>query len=140
VAAGAWAGFLSGLNDIVGIFGVVGTIALTAVILIFALSLGYMVLAFGERGVEMLLPFAREALHALRRELTKEDPAIRLELRFTSFFGTVFLFSLVVVLLHAMIPWIREDAEKIFIDAFVASGVITGVLCCVSVGISMHLK
>jgi hypothetical protein len=90
--------------------------------------------------MEMFLPFLKEAFQALRREFTKEHPAIRLEIRLTCLTGTVVLFSLGATLVHALIPWVREAAEKMFFEAFITSGILTVTLFCISVGFSLRLK
>ena len=136
----SWNAFISALRDLAGVLGIIGTITLIALVLGTLLLLGYMILRFGERGIEMFLPFLREAFQALRREPTKTHPAIRLELRLHCLFGTIFVFCLAASLLHALIPWVRGSTEQLFLDAFITSGIVCVALACVSVALSLRLK
>lgn len=131
---------ISTLKDLVEILGPVGTITLVAMLLGALLLFTYMLLRFGENGAHMLLPFLREVFQALREEPAKKHPAIRLELLLHCLFGSICAFSLVASLLHALIPWVNHDTERLLLDSYITSGAVSIALTCVSVGLSLRLK
>jgi hypothetical protein len=136
VQATTWSDFVARLHDLRGVLGVSGAIVFIAVILLLLLAAAlvalYLVLRFGESGIEMFLPFIRESLKALGREATKEHPAIRLERRLHYFFGLIIMVSLAGSLLHSLIPWVNPDTERMLMDAFVTSLVVCVALVPVS--------
>jgi hypothetical protein len=137
---GVWSVVTSTLNDLAVILGPIGTVLLVAVVLGTLLTFLYMVLHFGDQAAHMFLPFLHEAVTALRSESTKTHPAIRLEMRFQMFLGAIVIFCLLASLSHALIPWVRERSEQVFLDALITSAVLFVVLGCVSLNLSLRLK
>ena len=88
----------------------------------------------------MLLPFLSESLKALRSELTKTHPSIRLEMRFQYFLGTIIVFCLLAILLHALTPWVRDKPEQVFLGTLITSGILFFCLLCVSMTLSLRIK
>jgi hypothetical protein len=136
--------FLHGLKSVLdvsaSVLGVAGTLVLAALVLGSFLFLVYMILRFGESGIDMFLPFIREMFGALRREIGKTDnTAIRIELGLECLFGTILVLCLLASLLHALMPWVRASTEELFLDAFITSGVVCVALACVSVTVSIRL-
>ena len=139
-----WTAFLGGvvsaLNAVASVLGVTGTLVLIAVVLLAFLFFVFMILRFGERAIEMLLPFVREIFRTLRSKATKAHPAIRVELVLHCLFGMIFVLCLLASLLHALVPFVRDSTEHLFLYAFVTSGVISTVLAGVSVTLAVRLK
>src|ERR1700730_3102764 len=127
-----WNGFIAGLNDLAAVLGTLGTITLVAVVFGSVLFILYLILLFGDRAVQMFLPFLSEAVKILRSESTKTHPAIRLEMRFQQFLGVIVIFTLLANLLHALIPFVRERSEQVLQGALITSGILFVVLGCVS--------
>ncbi len=120
--------------------GVMGTLVLIALVLGAVLFLVYMILRFGESGIEMLLPLVRGLFQTLSSEITKAHPAIRVELTLHVLFGTILVLSLFANLLHALVPWVRGSPEHLFLGAFITSTIVCIVLAGVSVTIAVRLK
>jgi phosphotransferase system glucose/maltose/N-acetylglucosamine-specific IIC component len=142
--ATAWGDFIARLHDLAGVFGAAGVIVFAALALLLILGavlvLLYIVLQFGESGIELFIPLLREALKVLAREATKDHPAIRMERRFHYFFALIAIFSLAVSVLHSLIPWANHETEKMLIGAFITSVVVWVALIPVSLGLCMRLE
>jgi hypothetical protein len=139
-----WRDLIARLRDLAGVFGPTGIIVFLAISLLLILGAGlvllYMVLQFGESGIELFVPLLREALTALARERTKDHPAIQMERRFHYFFALLAILSLATSLLHSLIPWVNHETEKMLIEGFITSVVVWVVLIPVSLGLCMRLK
>lgn len=134
-------GFVSVLNNLAAVLGTIGTVTLVAVVLAFVLLSLDMILKFGHRAaVEMFLPFLREAFKTLRSESTKTHPAIRLEMRFEYFFGTITAFCLLVNALHALIPWVNEKSEQVILGSLITSAILFVLMAAVSLTLALRLK
>lgn len=128
------------LNAIASVLGVAGTLAFVMIVLFALLGLLYMVLLFGERAAEMLLPFIREIFRTLGSELKKsQHPAIRIELILQSLFGLICVLCLLALIVHALIPFVREGSERAFLFGFVTSLIVSIALARVSVKVSLSL-
>jgi hypothetical protein len=137
---GVWNVVTSILNDLAAILGPIGTVLLVTVVLGAMLTFLYMVLHFGDQAAHMFLPFLHEAFKALRSESTKTHPAIRLEMRFQQFLGAIVILCLLAILLHALVPWVRERSEQTLLDALLTSAILFVCLGCVSLNLSLRLK
>jgi hypothetical protein len=138
--AAIWNACISGLNELASVLGVPGTIMLVAIVLGFVLYFVYMILLFGDRAVQMFLPFLSEAFKALRSESTKTHPAIRLEMRFQQFLGAIVVLCLLGVLLHALVPWVPEKPENVILGSLLTSGVLFVCLGSISLRLTLRLN
>jgi hypothetical protein len=136
---GSWQVFVAGLRDLTNLLGTSGVILLATIVAGSGLLLLYMVLRFGEKGAEMFLPFLHECFSALRRESSKDHPAIRLELRLQMLFGAIMVLCLLASLLHALSPWVREGSEQLIFGGFASSLLVSIGLIIVSVKVSTRL-
>ena len=135
-----WKFIVSGLDDLASILGVVGTVTLIGIVVAALLALLYMVLEFGDRAIHMFLPFFGEAFKALRSESAKNHLAIKLEMRLQVFLGAIIVFCLLAHLLHALVPWVREGTEQVFLAALITSAFLFVAMACVSITLSLRLK
>jgi len=139
-----WQGFTAGLQQLVGILGRPAVVIMCVVVVVIVggslAFLGYMSLKFGDRALEMLLPFVREVISTLRNESTRTHPAVRLELRFHHVLAAVIFFCLVATAVHALVPWAGERAQTVIICAFITSFVLSSILGAISLRLSLRLK
>ena len=137
-----WQGFIGHLSELRGLPPWLVILAGCMVIILVGgtLLLGYMVLKFGDKSLEMFLPYMRQALSTLRSESTKTHPAIVLEMRFERFLGAVIFFCLAAILLHALFPWVRESAERTFLSVLITSGLLFISLLFVSLKLSVRMN
>lgn len=139
-----WQLFIARLDQVVGVLGV-SAVTIIAVIVVLAAAvtiswLGYLSLKGGERALETLLPYMREAVGTLRTESNKTHPAVRLELRFHYVLASIIFFCLIAIVLHALIPWTREVPEAAIIGSLISAGVLASVLGFVSLRLSLRVK
>jgi len=127
--------------DALGARGVAVIVTIALVVIVGGLLIfGYMCLAFGDRALEMLLPFLREIFNSLKKEPAKLDPAVRLELIFHRFLSALILFCLAATLLHALVPWVKERVENILLGGFITSFLLWIGLAGVSLRLTLRLK
>jgi len=140
MGAALLAGLESGLRAVASILGIPGTIILVTLVLGAFLFLVYMILRFGEHGVEILIPFVREIFRTLRSEATKSHPAIKIELLLHCLFGMIAVVCLLASVLHALSPFVREDMERLILYSFITSFVVCIALGGVSITLAVRLK
>ena len=124
-----------------GLLGVPVVISLVAMLLIAALVMLYLFLIFGEKGLKMFLPFVADSFDVLKSETKKlHHPSIRLELIYHGFLALIIVVCLCATVLHALIPWVRAEIERNLAIAFCCALIMFGLLACVSLVLSRHIK
>lgn len=116
------------LQQLAKLLGLVGILVLVVAALLFL----YIVLDFGHRTLAQLLSFTRELAKRLFDEFKGEHPAIRVEVRLHYLFGLVMVISILAVVAHALVPWVRPDVHDILVAAFWSTFAVSCVLGAVS--------
>jgi hypothetical protein len=107
-----------------------GFIVLVLIVLIAVLFALYLVLSFGEKAVQMLIPFVTNTFDRLWSESKKSHPAIRVELLLHAVLIVFFFLMLAALLLHDLVPWPHKlndlDITIVLISSFLVVVVLTG--------------
>lgn len=119
--------------------GKVAFILLVTIVLVFAYLALRMLLEFGRVGFKEVGAAAVGMYKLLRYEPRKTHPAIRMEFRFHQFFGMVAIVSLLLLVLHSLIPWASKTLEYAASVGFVSSLVFIVVLGHKSIELSVRL-
>jgi hypothetical protein len=127
------------VERIVGVFGVVGTLVLVAMVLGAGLVVLYLLLHHGQIGFRALADYSLAALRLLRYEPKRTSPAVRLELHFHQFFIFTFVLSFGAILVQELVPWMKENIEHTLLTVGVSSFVIVILLAAVSIKLTARL-
>jgi hypothetical protein len=118
------------------ILGICLTIVLVVALLVY---LGWEFLVFGEATLSGLARTALEVFKVFRYQPRQAHPAIRVELYIDAVLAVAFVISLIGMIAHGIIPWIREVSETHLFVVCVSSGVLFFLLGRTSVMAAIRL-